>query len=208
MGTPASITIADLSSQIPALQQPLDKLRNIYKGRLDVIAITKEIPDEFYFADLIIGSSSQGEILEVDKLAPGTIIVDDSFPHIVNCPKAIKRMKVDKDVLIVGGGKIDMGYTERTLLETNLPKNLINFIVKKAGDQGLPGCRVESLMMSYNDSLPATIGLVTDESAEEYWNILSDLNIVAVDFHLQGFQIKENIINNIKRHLKRNGKIG
>ena len=63
-------------------------------------------------------------------------------------------------------------------------------------------------MMSYNDSLPATIGLVTDESAEEYWNILSDLNIVAVDFHLQGFQIKENIINNIKRHLKRNGKIG
>tara|TARA_B100000795_G_scaffold177263_1_gene133978 strand:- start:1804 stop:10641 length:8838 start_codon:yes stop_codon:yes gene_type:complete len=208
LGTPASITIADLSSQIPALQQPLDKLRNIYKGRLDVIAITKEIPDEFYFADLIIGSSSQGEILEVDKLAPGTIIVDDSFPHIVNCPKAIKRMKVDKDVLIVGGGKIDMGYTERTLLETNLPKNLINFIVKKAGDQGLPGCRVESLMMSYNDSLPATIGLVTDESAEEYWNILSDLNIVAVDFHLQGFQIKENIINNIKRHLKRNGKIG
>ena len=63
-------------------------------------------------------------------------------------------------------------------------------------------------MMSYNDTLPSTIGLVTEESAEKYWSILSDLKVSAVDFHLQGFQVKENIINNVKNYLKRNGKIG
>jgi hypothetical protein len=63
-------------------------------------------------------------------------------------------------------------------------------------------------MMSYNNSLPSTIGLVTEESADKYWNILSDLKVSAVGFHLQGFQIKENIINNVKSYLERNGKIG
>ncbi len=208
LGEPASIKIADLSSQIPALSKPLEKIKNNYKGKLSLIEIESEIPDEFYLADLIIGASSQGEILDVDKISSGTIIVDDSFPHIVNSPKAIKRMKQEKDILIIGGGKIDIGDTERTTLETNLPKKLINNIIKKAGDQGLPGCRVESLMMSYNNSLPSTIGLVTEESADEYWNILSDLKVSAVGFHLQGFQIKENIINNVKSYLERNGKIG
>ena len=207
IGAPASIKIADLSSQIPALHQPLEKIKNNYKGKLSVIEIESEIPDEFYLADLIIGASSQGEILDIEKISPGTIIVDDSFPHIVNTLKAINRMKKEKDILIIGGGKIDIGDTERTILENKLPKNLINNIIKKLGDQGLPGCRVESLMMSYNNSLPSTIGLVTEESADKYWNILSDLKVSAVGFHLQGFQIKENIINNVKSYLARNGKI-
>ena len=208
LGAPSSIKIADLSTQIPSLQKPLEKLKRNYNGELSVIEIKTEIPDDFYLTDLIIGASSQGEILDAEKISSGTIIVDDSFPHIVNSRKAIKRMKKKKDVLIIGGGKINIGDTERTLLETNLPKNLIKRIVKNFGDEGLPGCRVESLMMSYNDTLPSTIGLVTEESAEKYWSILSDLKVSAVDFHLQGFQVEENIINNVKNYLKRNGKIG
>tara|TARA_B110000208_G_scaffold83786_1_gene106359 strand:+ start:1404 stop:10250 length:8847 start_codon:yes stop_codon:yes gene_type:complete len=207
LGAPSSIKIADLSTQIPSLQKPLEKLKRNYNGELSVIEIKSEIPDDFYLTDLIIGASSQGEILDVEKISSGTIIVDDSFPHIVNSPKAIQRMKKKKDVLIIGGGKINIGDTERTLLETNLPKSLINRIVKKVGDEGLPGCRVESLMMSYNDTLPSTIGLVTEESAEKYWSILSDLKVSAVDFHLQGYKVNENIINNVKSHIRRNGKI-
>jgi amino acid adenylation domain-containing protein len=201
IGTPARIIIADLATQLPALEKPLNALKTDYKAPLEIIPVEQAIPDGFYTANLIIGASSSGQILEVDKLLPGTIIVDDSFPPIVNTKQAVLRMKNEKDVLIIGAGKMDIGAKERTVLDTALPKQLIQKIIQKFGDDGLPGCRIESLLMSYDDSLPPTRGLVTLEDAKKYWQRVNDLNLKAVAFHLQGYEVGDDLIKNVKQKI-------
>ena len=198
IGRPAKIIIADLASQIPSLKENFKDLQNTYPNAIEIIAVEGIMPKEFYSANLIIGSSSQGQILDVEEILPGTILADDSFPHIIDTQKAIKRMKNEKDVLIIGAGKINLGKKNRELIGWPISENILKKILYKVGDEGLPGCLVESVMMSFNKTLPATIGLVTTSNSIKYWNQLTDLKINAVKFHLQGFEVDNNLIQNLK----------
>ena len=209
IGKPVQIKIADLATQIPGLQKSVNDLKERFTNRVEVISVDNTVPDEFYSADIIIGASSNGKVLEVSKILPGTVIVDDSFPHIFDVKKAIFRMKNEQDVLIVGAGKLSVGEKERTIIQNSVPESWIGKIIEKFGDEGLPGCQAESLLMSFDNSLPATIGLVSGLNAAQYWRKANELNLDAVGFHLQGYEVDNLLIQKIKNiHKKRYGQIG
>ncbi len=48
---------------------------------------------------------------------------------------------------------------------------------------------IESLLMSFNHLLPATKGIVSNETAQAYWDCVEDCGLKAVDFHLEGFMV-------------------
>ncbi len=209
IGNPAQIKIADLATQIPGLQKSLNDLKERFTNQVEVIPVENTVPDEFYSADIIIGASSAGKVLEVSRIRPGTVVVDDSFPPVLDVQKAILRMKNAQDVLIVGAGKLSVGEKERTILQQTVPESWIRKIIEKLGDEGLPGCQAESLLMSFDNSLPATIGLVTGLNAARYWRKANELNLGAVGFHLQGYQVDNSLIQKIKTiHSKKNEQIG
>jgi non-ribosomal peptide synthetase component F len=209
IGSPAKIIIADLATQLPGLQKPLVDLKERFKNGVEVIPVDKTVTDDFYTADIIIGASSGGKVLDVSKIRPGTILVDDSFPHIFDVKKAISRMKKEQDVLIVGAGKLSVGEKERSILQKSVSESWIKKIIEKFGDEGLPGCQAESLLMSFDNSLPATIGLVTGLNAAQYWRKANELNLGAVGFHLQGYAVDNTLIQKVKTlHKKRYGQIG
>lgn len=203
IGNPAQIIIADLATQIPGLQKSLNDLKERFPNQIKVIPVEKTVPDDFYSADIIIGASSNGKVLDVSKFQPGTILVDDSFPHIIDAKKAILRMKNEKDVLIIGAGKLNVGKKARNIMNTGLPNSWIEKSIEKFGDEGLPGCQIESLLLGFDSSLPATIGLVTDKNAAQYWSKINELSLGAVGFHLQGFQIDDLLIEKIKNIQKK-----
>jgi len=199
LGVPKKIIIADLAHQIPQLNDKIEGLKKRYRNTIEIIGVADAIPKEFYEAQLMIGSSSKGKILKVDHFLPGTILADDSFPHIVDTKDAIKRMKDRKDILIVGAGKINVGPNERTFVDLPFSDEMIRKILKKFGDEGLPGCLAESVLMSYDKALPSTIGLVTTRNAQKYWDRMTVLNIDSVSFHLEGFEVGRSLMEGLKK---------
>ncbi|MCC9706804.1 hypothetical protein E4N62_16915 [Streptomyces sp. MNU76] len=92
----------------------------------------------------------------MDRLRPGTIVVDDSFPHCFDTTRALERMRRDQDVLIVGGGLLALDSTE-THLSPDLPAAALTGHATARTQHHLtvhlPGtlasCRLESLLHAH-----------------------------------------------------------
>jgi len=64
------------------------------------------IPDELYECTFIVGATNVPNVYDVFKAKPGTILVDDSFPHCFDSHKAFQRFNERSDVLFSEGGPI------------------------------------------------------------------------------------------------------
>ncbi|WP_066366924.1 hybrid non-ribosomal peptide synthetase/type I polyketide synthase [Herbidospora mongoliensis] len=140
-------------------------------ARLDGLHPDAEICDidAVYEADLIVTAvSSHGIVVDVDRLRPGTIVVDDSFPHCFDVAKALAR----EDVMVVGGGLLSMAGIERRLAE-DVPAPWIPGTIAS--------CRLESLI-----DLPVVHGLVEPDQALAYWRAITAAGVHAAPLHLAG----------------------
>lgn len=63
------------------------------------------LPDPVYDASLVIGAASTTGLLDIGRLAPGTIVVDDSAPHIFDVPQAVARHEAG-DIYATEGGTL------------------------------------------------------------------------------------------------------
>ncbi len=116
-GHPAALTLCDVKGSAQRLHALAATLRQEfdYQGRVRIIEVTGALPAEFYQTDLIIGATSQPNLLDVARLAPGTIVVDDSFPACFDVDQAMARMTTAADVLLIGGGLLHCGPIQRTV---------------------------------------------------------------------------------------------
>ncbi|WP_255689736.1 non-ribosomal peptide synthetase/type I polyketide synthase [Actinoplanes sp. DH11] len=184
---PAALILCDLPSATDrlstltrSLTSPDTPGRTRFTGPVEIAAATPAAPDAVYRADLIIAASSGGPgTLDIDRLRPGTIVVDDSFPHCFDTGRALSRMRDRRDVLVVGGGLLDCGPTTREVA-AGLPP--IRF--------GIPGtlasCQLESLLHATIPGLPQVLGPVTPDHAAAYWNALDAAAVSAAPLHLLG----------------------
>ncbi|HWS36193.1 MAG TPA: amino acid adenylation domain-containing protein [Actinoplanes sp.] len=168
---PAGLILCDLPSAA-------GRLTDLAQSLEVPVEIATDGPDAVYRADVIVAATSGGPgTLDVDRLKPGTILVDDSFPHCFDTARALTRMRERGDVLIVGGGLLDCGETRRTAAE-GLP----------AIDTHLPGsiasCQLESLLHATVPGLPLVTGPVQPEQAAAYWTALETTTIAAAPLHL------------------------
>ncbi|WP_430790757.1 amino acid adenylation domain-containing protein [Actinoplanes sp. G11-F43] len=155
-------------------------------ARLTELAATVEIPVEtatdgpeaIYRADVIIAATSGGpSTVDVDRLKPGTILVDDSFPHCFDTAKAMARMRERGDVLIVGGGLLGIGHARRSAAE-GLPA------VNAHLPDTVASCQLESLLHATRPGLPAVSGPVEPGHARAYWDALDAAGVTAAPLHL------------------------
>ncbi|GIE74977.1 hypothetical protein Aph02nite_09270 [Actinoplanes philippinensis] len=167
---PAKVILCDLPAATPRLVA--------LAASLDVPAEVATAPDAVYRADVIVAATSSGpRTLDVNRLRPGTILVDDSFPHCFDVPAALARMRTAGDVLITGGGLLGCGDTVHESAP-GLP----------AFARHLPGtmasCRLESLLHAAVPGLPLVDGPVTPEQAAAYWDALEAAGIGPAPLHL------------------------
>lgn len=127
------------------------------------------LPAEVYdTADVIVTAVSSGTtaLLDVDRLRPGTIVVDDSFPHCFDTARALDRMRQAQDVLIVGGGLLALDPTE-TQVSPDLPAAALTGHATARTQHHLalhlPGtlasCRLESLLHAHTGGPESGTGL-------------------------------------------------
>lgn len=120
---PARLLLCDVPGSGPRLKELAENLleRGLVKS-VEVVESDQGLPGAVYDARLIVAAvSGGGALLDIDRLAPGTTVVDDSFPHCFDTSRAIGRMDRAKDVLVVGGGLLSAGTTERRVAEGSRP---------------------------------------------------------------------------------------
>nr|WP_062332451.1 type I polyketide synthase [Herbidospora sakaeratensis] len=157
------LTVADRPGRL-LLRDDAAPLEGLHPGA-EICAM-----DEVYDADLIVAAVSGHDlVIDVDRLRPGTILVDDSFPHCFDVAKARAR----RDVTVVGGGLLSMpGIKRRLTVDVPAP--------------WLPGtiasCRLESLI----PGLTPVHGLVDTGTALACLRAMTAAGVEAAPLHLAG----------------------
>ncbi len=145
-------------------------------------------------ANLILGATSGGKALDVETLAPGTVVIDDSFPRVFSDEEAWQRMLDRRDVMLVGGGMIDAGpllrqspFAEAESVRARLPV------------LWLPGCHAEAILLAARPEMGSTRGVVDEARARVVLNVLQELGMKAAPLHLGPREIPAEVVEGVKR---------
>ncbi|KUM82462.1 MULTISPECIES: non-ribosomal peptide synthetase [Streptomyces] len=200
---PARLLLCDLPGTAPRLHglaaelsadHPLTPVRVVEADG------ARTLPAEIYeAADVVVAAVSGGTttLLDVDRLRPGTIVVDDSFPHCFDTARALRRMRDAGDVLILGGGLLALDATE-THLAPDLPAAALTGHAATGTQHHpalhLPGtlasCRLESLLHAHltgrpaGTRLPLVHGLVDLPRALAHWDAAEAVGVRPAPLHL------------------------
>jgi predicted amino acid dehydrogenase len=151
----------------------------------ELCTATPFAPDLVYTADLIITAiGSPVHVLDVGRLRPGTIVVDDSFPHCVDTRRALDRMRTKADVLICGGGLLDCGTTTRVPADDLPPFAAAVHATRAVIANTIASCQLESLRHASRPDLPLVRGLVGADAVQAYRDAMDSAGVVAAPLHL------------------------
>ena len=140
-------------------------------------------------ADWILGATSGGRALDVGSLAPGTVVIDDSFPRAFDDREAIARMEGQGDVLLVGGGMLDAGELRR---ESPFPQ--ADALRERFGARWLPGCHAEALLIAARPELGPTVGPVELPRALSVWDAAAAAGLRAPPLHLGAWEVPDAVV--------------
>ncbi|MFD3333771.1 amino acid adenylation domain-containing protein [Streptomyces sp. NPDC058700] len=185
---PARLLLCDVAGSAPRLRHLADDLiaRGLVRG-VEVHESGPALPVAVYEADLLITAvSGGGAVLDVSRLRPGSIVVDDSFPHCFDVTGALARMRERRDVLIIGGGLLSVGAVERRTAPGLPPAAAAGYAARSWLPGTIASCRLESLLRAAHPELPLVHGLVDGRSAGAHWRVMEAAGVEAGPLHLLG----------------------
>ncbi|WP_230991356.1 non-ribosomal peptide synthetase/type I polyketide synthase [Streptomyces endocoffeicus] len=185
---PAHLLLCDVAGSAPRLRALAAELRgNGLAGSVATAESAPGLPAAVYEADLIVTAVSGGTaVLDIDRLRPGTVVVDDSFPHCFDTARALARMREQCDVLTVGGGLLAVGDTERHIADDLPPAAASGYAERSWLPGTVASCRLESLLHTAVSGLPLVHGLVDASHAHAYWDAVEAAGVGAAPLHLLG----------------------
>ncbi len=184
---PARLLLCDVPGSGPRLKELAERLRE--RGLADAVDVLQSdggLPDAVYGARLIVAAvSGGGTLLDVDRLEPGTTVVDDSFPHCFDTGRAVGRMDRARDVLVVGGGLLSAGPVERQVAEGLPAAAVAGYLAQPSIPDTIASCRLESLLhASGTTDLPLVRGPVGTATGLAYWAAAEATGTRAAPLHL------------------------
>ncbi|MGW4234523.1 amino acid adenylation domain-containing protein [Streptomyces sp. NPDC004980] len=188
---PRRLVLCDVPGSGPRLRGLARRLRERGQvGEVEVAESRPTLPDAVYGADLLVTAvSGAAAVLDVDRLAPGTVVVDDSFPHCFDTGRALARMRERRDVLVLGGGLLHLGDLSREAAEGLPEPAAAGYLAQPWIEGTLASCRVESLLHAADPGLPAVHGLVDGAAALAYWDAVERAGVTAAPLHLLGHTV-------------------
>ncbi|HEY1015309.1 MAG TPA: hypothetical protein VGE07_21565, partial [Herpetosiphonaceae bacterium] len=189
-GSPRRIILCDLAGQRWRLEQLADELRGTpgWAGEVAIAEAGPAAPAALYQADVIVAATSTPGCVDAALLRPGAILVDDSFPPCLDTAAAIRRMREAGDVLVVGGGLLDCGPSQRIIYLPAGAERLRALVSAQVPPQASASCQLESLLQAADPTLPLIHGLVGQEAAERYWQAVPAAGFGAAPLHLEDYR--------------------
>ncbi|MGE3725361.1 MAG: amino acid adenylation domain-containing protein [Candidatus Sericytochromatia bacterium] len=200
---PASLTLVDRLGTEQRLRQLAEGLsaQHGYSGPVQwVLSPAESLPTEVYQVDLILSAVSARQVIDISQLHPGTVLIDDSFPHCFDVRAAITRMRQESDVLVIGGGLLQLPGSQQTRYLPLPDPELQDALAQVSLPACLPGCQLESLLLAAYPELPETLGLVDPAKLLQYLPVIQAAGIRAAPLHLEGYLVSPELIQALLRY--------
>jgi hypothetical protein len=203
---PKRILLCDLYGKMTSLQELSAQIaRDIsYRGAVEIVPSLHQLPARVYEATLIIGATNVPDLLQIESIKPGTLIVDDSAPHCFKPKQIIQRFQNSPDILFSAGGAVQPVEPVRRI--RYLPHHVDQMMVPGGAraisirdPRRLAGCAFSSLLLSRYPELPASLGLVESSSSIQYYNLLTQLGYRAAELHCEDYLLPENLISAFRK---------
>ncbi|MFI2376278.1 amino acid adenylation domain-containing protein [Streptomyces sp. NPDC018964] len=188
---PRRLLLCDVRGSGPRLRELGRRLRERgLAGEVEAVEAQRMLPDAVHAADLLVTAvSGATAVLDVDRLRPGAVVVDDSFPHCFDTGRALARMRERGDVLVVGGGLLHVGGTGREVADDLPAAAAAGYLAQPWIEGTLASCRAESLLRASDDRLPLVHGLVDAAVARAHWDAVEEAGVTAAPLHLLGHTV-------------------
>jgi hypothetical protein len=181
-----------------------------YYGPVHVLEARGEVPPELYDSSLIVGATNVPDVLDVDRLAPGTLLVDDSSPHCFRLDRAVRRQRERQDVLFTEGGTLRAPSPLGQVL--HVPDELLRAAKDVPADvlgvhdpHRVTGCVLSSLLSARRPDLQPTLGLVSPRACLDHSRALMGLGFQAAPLHCGGHVPDEETVRAFRRRYGRGG---
>jgi predicted amino acid dehydrogenase len=201
-GAPQRLVLCDLTSRLPHLKRLATGLGAVgYDREIEICGANSSLPDRVYEADLVVAASSaRHPILDINRLRPGAILVDDSFPHCFEPSTAHLRMQARGDVVVVGGGLLECTPSSRRLADGLETFPGVRQLMSRQLSDTIASCQLESLVQALRPGLPQVQGVVDLVHAKAYWDALDGEGVDAAPLHLQHQLITDQYLDDFCRH--------
>jgi amino acid adenylation domain-containing protein len=193
---PAEIRLCDVYAKQDALAQLRREARVLgYAGPVHLCEARGAVPADVYEATLIVGATNAPDIVDVDRLRPGTLLVDDSAPHCFRADKAFRRLRDGGDILFTEGGTL---ASPTALSQVVFLPPALELVARAVPRDVLPvvtdptqitGCIMSSLLSTRYPDLPPTIGMVAAEEAVAHYERLTLLGFKAAPLHCESVML-------------------
>jgi amino acid adenylation domain-containing protein len=202
---PARLSLCDVYSKLESLEslrrELIDELG--YRGDVRLIAARQEVPAELYEASVIVGATNVADILDIDRVAPGSIVVDDSAPHAFNSEAAIRRFRQRGDILVTEGGVLLA--PEPLPLRVYVPDGLAPWLkaglislIAQSNPWDITGCVLSGLLSARFGHLAPTIGLIEPQTALDHYETLGTLGFKGASLQLDDLPLDTRIIRDFR----------
>ena len=171
------------------LEKTLRK-ENGYEGKVSFVRPDGNSADDIYQASVIVGATNVENVIDVARLAPGTLIVDDSWPHCMNGLAALARFEDKKDILYTEGGfvrsPVRMQRISHVPPNAGIPEEFTQILFSSLTPHDITACVLSALMSARKPELAPTIGLIPSAIAREHWAALPELGFCAAELNYEG----------------------
>jgi acyl transferase domain-containing protein len=186
---PRSLTLCDVyakKDELAALAKGL-KERHNYRGPVRVLTSERGLPDGLFEATTILTAVSVPDVIDVSRLRPGTIIVDDSYPPGFSLERGIQRAEADADLFFGNAGMVRLPDPIR---ETVFLPPGAEAVVARLGDAAfrkelardpheLTACILSSILTDRHEGFRATVGLADLTDLRGHYRGLQRMGITA-----------------------------
>ncbi len=168
MGCPKEIHICDLKSQKSRITELVESLQKIYATRFCVSYYESKIPDSFYTSNIIIAATTSGSVLDLYKLKPGSILIDDSYPNCYDKSDYLANSALQKSIHIIEGGVIESIHKINEIrfqFDEKITQKM-PLLFQERPITHIPSCILASLYLK-KGLIPADQSLATSKTIEE-----------------------------------------
>jgi hypothetical protein len=189
---PAALTLCDVYSKQEDLEALGREVTGVlgFGGVLRILPSRRDVPADLYEASLIVGATNVAEILDIERLAPGTIVVDDSAPHLFHAGRALRRFRERGDILVAEGGVL--AAPEVLPLQVGVPEGLepwlqaaLVALVARSAPREITGCVLSGLLSARFAQLVPTVGLIDRQTALDHYETLGAIGFEPARLHLE-----------------------
>ncbi|PYQ55462.1 MAG: hypothetical protein DMF53_28125 [Acidobacteria bacterium] len=201
---PQMITLVDLKVKGAFLRRLERQMRTElnYRGEIDIIElVSDELPARVYDSTFFFGAASTGNILDIGRIRPGTLIVDDSDPHCFDADIAIRRFKERHDILFTEGGAFRADHVFRSSYNNisyhdpaTGSRREIDYELSPKKDVVM-GCVFSSILTTRFKDVPLSIGLPTLANLIPTFHRLTELGLEGTDLWCNDYFLEEAKIN-------------